>query len=156
MNAKALVAYDKHKVELRELAIGEPGEWDLVVELETAGLSIGTESYIIASVDPAQPRVVGYAPVGRVTAVGERAAAERLLRLAPAVPLAAPGRDCTERYADDESRRVIGPRTLGDLIGRRAVTPRLRPFLQRRLGIAPADRPPPLPVSQRYPISRPK
>ncbi len=96
MNAKALIASDKRSVDLRDLEIGEPGEWDLVVELETSGLSMGTESYVIASVDPAQPRVIGYAPVARVTWVGERAAAlfspgDRVTYFAPNPPPPAAG-----------------------------------------------------------------
>ncbi len=96
MNAKALIAYDKQKVALRDIEIGEPGEWDIAVEVETAGLSIGTESYHIGSVDPAEPRVIGYAPIARVTWVGKQAAAlfavgDRVTYFAPNPPLPAAG-----------------------------------------------------------------
>lgn len=53
MKARAVLAVRPREVELCNIEICEPGEWDIVVELETAGLSIGTEAYIISAVDPA-------------------------------------------------------------------------------------------------------
>ena len=38
MKAKAIIAYDKKKVEIREVEIGELGEWDILVELETKNI----------------------------------------------------------------------------------------------------------------------
>ncbi len=76
MLAKSVVAVDCKQVEIREVEIGEPGEWDLTVELETSAISVGTESYCLSMHQKENtPYIPGYAPIGRVTAVGRKAAA---------------------------------------------------------------------------------
>lgn len=70
----AFVATGNGKVELRKIHINQPGEWDLLLKLESSAVSMGTESYIIANmVKPEQPAITGYAPIARVEAVGEKA-----------------------------------------------------------------------------------
>ena len=76
MLAKAILAVAPKKVALRDVEIGSVGEWDIKVELEVSAISAGTESYALSSTHSHPgPFVLGYAPVGRVTEVGDRAAA---------------------------------------------------------------------------------
>ena len=78
MLAKAIIAVDHKKVEFRDIDIGETGPWDIRVELEMSAISVGTESHVISLQTPdAVPLIPGYAPVGRVTAVGEKVSAFR-------------------------------------------------------------------------------
>lgn len=76
MKSKAIVAVDAKQIAIREIEIGEVGEWDIKVELENSAISVGTESYLLAShTKKADPFVVGYAPVGRIVEAGQKAAA---------------------------------------------------------------------------------
>ena len=75
MQARAVVSTATRQVELRDVEIGAVGEWDVAVELERSAISVGTESYVLASASYPRPYVPGYAPIGRVVEVGARAAA---------------------------------------------------------------------------------
>ena len=93
MKAEAIVAVDAKKVEVRQIEIGEMTPWDIKVELETSGISVGTESYVL-SVHKAGGRgyIPGYAPIGRVVEVGTSAAStfkvgERVSYFAPNPPV---------------------------------------------------------------------
>ena len=74
MRAHAVVATGNKTVEFQQVEIGEPGEWDITVHLETSAISVGTESYVLAN--PAlyaRPYIPGYAPIGRVVETGDKA-----------------------------------------------------------------------------------
>ena len=74
MKAKAVVAVGKGKVEIREVEIGELGEWDIKVVLEKSAISVGTESFVLAHPERYdRPYIPGYSPLGRVVATGKRA-----------------------------------------------------------------------------------
>ena len=75
MQANAIVAADSRKVEIREIDIGEVGEWDIMVEMHTTAVSVGTEAYSLSSLaNGSNPFVLGYAPVGHVIQAGTKAA----------------------------------------------------------------------------------
>jgi 3-hydroxyethyl bacteriochlorophyllide a dehydrogenase len=76
MKGKAVVAVDEKKVEFLDIDVDPIGEWDILVELEFSAISAGTEAYMLSSFKKrgyAHPYVPGYAPVGRVTAAGDKA-----------------------------------------------------------------------------------
>ncbi len=74
MKGKAILAVDSRTVEVRPIEIGQPGEWDLLVELERSAISAGTESYVVASQKAGEaPSIPGYAPIARVVSAGDRA-----------------------------------------------------------------------------------
>jgi len=74
MKSKAIIAYDKKKVEIREVEIGELGEWDILVELEYSAISTGTEGYVLSHTDDFHlPYIPGYGPIGRIIEVGTKA-----------------------------------------------------------------------------------
>ena len=75
MVARAVVSADTGRVEVREVEVGAVGEWDVAVELERSAISVGTESYVLATATYPRPYIPGYAPIGRVVEVGDRAAA---------------------------------------------------------------------------------
>ena len=75
MTARAVVSTGVRRVELQEVEIGAVGEWDVAVELERSAISVGTESHVLAGAGFPRPYIPGYAPIGRVVEVGERAAA---------------------------------------------------------------------------------
>ncbi|MCX5661428.1 MAG: zinc-binding alcohol dehydrogenase [Planctomycetota bacterium] len=92
MQAQAVVPVDPRRVEFRTIEIGEPGPNELLVELECSAISVGTESYIISMAEAANPRVLGYSPVGRITRVGEGvgdrfAVGERVTYFSPRAPV---------------------------------------------------------------------
>ena len=94
MTARAVVSTGVRRVELQELEIGAVGEWDVAVELERSAISVGTESHVLATADYPRPYIPGYAPIGRVVEVGERAAAsfapgDRISYFQPRAPRAA-------------------------------------------------------------------
>ena len=98
MLARGMVGIDRNRMTFAEVEIGAPGEWDLVVELETSAISVGTEGYCLDSMNPAtHPRYIsGYAPVGRIVQAGKRAAkqfreGERVTYFAPRPPDPATG-----------------------------------------------------------------
>lgn len=78
MKAKAIVAVCAKKVEFHDVEIPEMGEWDIRMELEVSAISVGTESYVLAKHQGQGWQagyVLGYAPIGRIVATGEKAAA---------------------------------------------------------------------------------
>jgi len=117
--AKAIVAVDSKKVEIREVEIGSMGEWDIRVELEASAISAGTESYCLAEYGGGDPFILGYAPVGRVVEVGAKAAGsyevgDRVSYFAPSPPVGV-GQSCGGHVSpaicnvDPESRDLLGP-----------------------------------------------
>ena len=75
MPSKAIVAVDARKIEVRPITVGDPGPWDVKVELVASAISVGTESYCLSTMTPdRQPYISGYAPIGRIVAVGTNAA----------------------------------------------------------------------------------
>ena len=93
MRANAAIAIDHKTVALGPVEIGEPGEWDLLVKLECSAISVGTESYILSTTQVGKPRVIGYAPVGRVVRAGAStkfAVGDRVTYFAPRPPLDTP------------------------------------------------------------------
>ncbi|MCE5328026.1 MAG: zinc-binding alcohol dehydrogenase [Planctomycetaceae bacterium] len=76
MTPHAIVAVDAKKVEYREIEIGPMKPWDVKVELEASAVSVGTESYIISTMNKDRPGVIpGYAPIGRIVEASKEAAA---------------------------------------------------------------------------------
>jgi 3-hydroxyethyl bacteriochlorophyllide a dehydrogenase len=75
MQARAVMSTATRQVGLRDVEIGAVGEWDVAVELERSAISVGTESYVLATATYPRPYIPGYAPIGRVVEVGDRAAA---------------------------------------------------------------------------------
>ena len=81
------------QVELRQVEVGSVGEWDVMVELEQSAISVGTESYVLATGSFPRPYIPGYAPIGRVVEVGAEAArlfspGERISYFQPRAPVA--------------------------------------------------------------------
>lgn len=75
MNAHAVVVEQPQRLQLRELALSEPGENDLVVDICWSGISTGTEKLLWSGTMPTfpgmgYPLVPGYESVGRVTQAG--------------------------------------------------------------------------------------
>ena len=93
MEAKAVVAIDKFRVEIREVEIGEIGEWDIQVELERSAISVGTEAYVLANPERYErPYIPGYSPIGRIVKAGSKAArlfadGERVTYFQPRAPI---------------------------------------------------------------------
>ena len=76
MTGKAIVAVGNGKVEIRDIKVPRVDEWDIRVALERSAISAGTESHVARSIaNINKPLVLGYAPIGRIEAVGEKAAA---------------------------------------------------------------------------------
>lgn len=71
--ARAVVSTEKGRVALLDVEIGEPGDWDLTVELEYSAISVGTESYVLSGDRYPRPYIPGYSPLGRVVKVGKNA-----------------------------------------------------------------------------------
>jgi 3-hydroxyethyl bacteriochlorophyllide a dehydrogenase len=93
MRARAVVSTATRQVELRDVEIGAVGEWDVMVELEQSAISVGTESYVLATASFPRPYIPGYAPIGRVVEVGAEAArlfspGERISYFQPRAPVA--------------------------------------------------------------------
>jgi len=119
MQAEAIVAVDARKVEIREIDIGEVGDWDIRVELETSAISVGTESYVLSLESVREhPFVLGYAPVGRVVETGARvtsfAVDDRVSYFAPRTPEGA-GQQCGGHQSpgiidvNPQIRSLLGP-----------------------------------------------
>ena len=93
MQARAVVSTATRQVELCDVEIGAVGEWDVMVELEQSAISVGTESYVLATGSFPRPYIPGYAPIGRVVEVGAEAArlfspGERISYFQPRAPVA--------------------------------------------------------------------
>lgn len=118
MQAHAVIPIDARHVDFRTIEIGEPGPDDLVVELECSAVSVGTELYILSFAEAANPRVLGYAPVGRITRVGENAASrfavgERVTYFAPRGP--APGAGVGQLCGGHQSPAILNVHPSRDL-----------------------------------------
>ncbi len=77
MHTLAVVIEKPEQLSLRELALAEPGDDDVVVDIEWSGISTGTERLLWTGRMPAfpgmgYPLVPGYESVGRVSAAGAR------------------------------------------------------------------------------------
>ncbi len=75
MNAQAVVVEQPLTLRVRELALAEAGENDLVVDIEWSGISTGTEKLLWSGRMPSfpgmgYPLVPGYESVGRVVQAG--------------------------------------------------------------------------------------
>ncbi len=75
MNAHAVVVEQPLTLRVRELALAEPGENDLLVDIDWSGISTGTEKLLWSGRMPAfpgmgYPLVPGYESVGRVAYAG--------------------------------------------------------------------------------------
>ncbi len=75
MNAHAVVVEQPLTLRVRELALAEPGENDLLVDIDWSGISTGTEKLLWSGRMPTfpgmgYPLVPGYESVGRVTFAG--------------------------------------------------------------------------------------
>jgi 3-hydroxyethyl bacteriochlorophyllide a dehydrogenase len=75
LNTLAVVLQEPENLELRELALSEPGPADVVVEMEWSGISTGTERLLWSGKMPAfpgmgYPLVPGYEGVGRISQAG--------------------------------------------------------------------------------------
>ena len=121
MTGRAIVAVGNGKVEAREINVPPLGEWDIRVALEKSAVSVGTESHILARLARADnPLVLGYAPVGRIDAVGARAAAlfavgERVAYFSPSQSIGGPANCCGGHQSpavlnvNPETRDLLGP-----------------------------------------------
>ncbi|NQT93828.1 MAG: zinc-binding alcohol dehydrogenase [Lentisphaerae bacterium] len=91
MKTQAIVAVAPRTVEIREIDIGDVGDWDIRVELEVSAISVGTESYVIGREEvSANPFVPGYAPIGRIVETGDSvtgfAVGDRVSYFSPRTP----------------------------------------------------------------------
>ena len=80
MDAVAVVLKEPGNLELKRLDLMPPGDEDVVVDIEWTGISTGTERLLWSGRMPnfsgmGYPLVPGYESVGRISAVGARAAA---------------------------------------------------------------------------------
>jgi bacteriochlorophyllide a dehydrogenase len=80
VDAVAVVLKEPEHLELSRLDLTPPGEEDVVVDIEWTGISTGTERLLWSGRMPrfpgmGYPLVPGYESVGRVSAIGPRAAA---------------------------------------------------------------------------------
>jgi 3-hydroxyethyl bacteriochlorophyllide a dehydrogenase len=78
MNTLAVVLEEPEFLTLRELDLADPGEDDVVVDIEWSGISTGTERLLWRGLMPdfpgmGYPLVPGYESVGRVSCAGSRA-----------------------------------------------------------------------------------
>jgi 3-hydroxyethyl bacteriochlorophyllide a dehydrogenase len=78
VDALAVLLEEPQRIALRRLAISEPGEADVVVDVEWSGISTGTERLLWSGRMPdfpgmGYPLVPGYETVGRVVAAGPQA-----------------------------------------------------------------------------------
>lgn len=74
MKAKAIISTDVRKMEVQAIEINSLEEWDIMVELEASAISVGTESYVLSSDRYPRPYIPGYSPIGRIVAIGTKAA----------------------------------------------------------------------------------
>ncbi len=77
MNTLAVVLEQPERLALERLALSEPGDEDVVVEIDYSGISTGTEKLLWSGRMPpfpgmGYPLVPGYESVGRVSHAGER------------------------------------------------------------------------------------
>jgi 3-hydroxyethyl bacteriochlorophyllide a dehydrogenase len=80
LNTLAVVLEGPERLVVSRLDLAEPGEGDVVVDIEWSGISTGTERLLYTGRMPhfpgmGYPLVPGYESVGRVTSAGARAAA---------------------------------------------------------------------------------
>lgn len=77
MKTQALVFPVPEKVELREVELPAPTPRDIVVEVETSGISVGTERWAYLGKRPELtfPNIPGYVGIGRIVEAGAEARA---------------------------------------------------------------------------------
>jgi len=79
MNTMAVVLKEPERLVLRRVDLTEPGDEDVVVDMEWTGISTGTEKLLWSGKMPlfpgmGYPLIPGYESVGRVSSVGARSA----------------------------------------------------------------------------------
>lgn len=127
MDSIAVVLQEPERLSLSRLALTEPGEADVVVDIEWSGISTGTERLLWSGRMPpfpgmGYPLVPGYESVGRIASVGPasgRSAGERVF-----VPGAKCFGDVRGLFGGAASRVVVpGDRVvpIGDGLGERGV-----------------------------------
>ena len=82
MQTVAVVLEAPERLKISRLSLDDPGEDDLVVDIEWSGISTGTERLLYTGTMPAfpgmgYPLVPGYESVGRVVAAGAKATVQR-------------------------------------------------------------------------------
>lgn len=77
-HANAIVFPEPLKVEVRTVLLPVPGEWDVVVEVESSAISLGTERWALLGTRPVGdvtfPCIPGYLSIGKVVECGREAA----------------------------------------------------------------------------------
>lgn len=121
MQGRAIVATGGGKVEVREVDVPAPGEWDIRVALERSAVSVGTESHVAGKLASRErPLILGYAPIARVEAAGDRAAAlfavgDRVSYFGPSQAPGGPGHCCGGHQSpallnvNPQTRDLLGP-----------------------------------------------
>jgi 2-desacetyl-2-hydroxyethyl bacteriochlorophyllide A dehydrogenase len=99
MSARAIVAVDCKKVEVRSVEPRPVKEWDIKIEVERTAISVGTESYVLSQAKRSANYIPGYGPVGRIVEAGHRAAdifavGERVSCFAADAPASGERNDC--------------------------------------------------------------
>lgn len=127
MDARAIVIEEPRKLALRDLALTQPADDDVVVDIEMSGISTGTEKLLWSGRMPmfpgmGYPLVPGYESVGRVVEAGRasgRRVGQRIF-----VPGASCYRDARGLFGGASSRVVVPGRKVApvdDALGERAV-----------------------------------
>ncbi len=124
---KAVVLESPEHLVLSDLVLDEPGEGDVVVDIDWSGISTGTERLLWSGRMPnfpgmGYPLVPGYESVGRVVQAGSRAA------LTVGEPVFVPGARCfgdVRGLFGGAASRVVLPATralpIGDSLGEQGV-----------------------------------
>jgi 3-hydroxyethyl bacteriochlorophyllide a dehydrogenase len=113
MDTLAVVIEAPERLSLRELALKDPGEDDLVVEIAWSGISTGTERLLWSGRMPpfpglGYPLVPGYESVGRVTDAGSGAAARARIGQSVFVPGSSGFVDARGLFGG-AARRLVAP-----------------------------------------------
>jgi 3-hydroxyethyl bacteriochlorophyllide a dehydrogenase len=127
MDARAIVIEEPRHLALRDLALNDPTEQDVVVDIEMSGISTGTEKLLWSGRMPTfpgmgYPLVPGYESVGRIVDAGpasQRAVGQRVF-----IPGANCYRDARGLFGGASSRVVVPGRKavrVDDALGKRAI-----------------------------------
>jgi 3-hydroxyethyl bacteriochlorophyllide a dehydrogenase len=127
MNTLAVILEEPRRLSLARVDLADPGEEDVVVDIEWSGISTGTERLLYTGRMPpfpgmGYPLVPGYESVGRIVVAGSRSGAEEGTRVF------VPGARCfgaVRGLFGGAAARVVlpGARTtpIGDKLGERGV-----------------------------------
>lgn len=127
MDARAIVIEEPRKLALCDLSLQDPTDHDVVVDIETSGISTGTEKLLWSGRMPmfpgmGYPLVPGYESVGRVVEAGRlsgRAVGQRVF-----IPGANCYRDVRGLFGGAASRVVVAGRKaarVDETLGERAI-----------------------------------